>query len=116
MGESNFNVFFGEKATLPIAVSLLLSNISPLIRPYLVFSNLAAFTSISSEIHFSMVAHKKSPPLTDKYAPIPAKRVNQGALHAQWDKVNDRKIKRGRGSDLPSQLVVYLMTRQCLLH
>lgn len=64
-----------------------------------------------------MVAHKdKTPPSIDKYALIPAQLVNQGALHAQWDKVNDRKIKREGGGDLPSQLSAYFMPRQYLLH
>lgn len=90
-------------------------------RSYLAFSTLAALTSISSEIHFSMVAHKDEthvppPNPTDKYALIPAQLVNQGALHAQWDKVNDRKIKREEGGDLLSQLSACLTPRQYLLH
>lgn len=34
----------------------------------------------------------------------PQRLVNQGALHAQWDKLNDRKVKRGPGGDLPSRV------------
>lgn len=54
---------------------------------------------------------KGEPPrfLTDKSALVAAQLVNQGALHAQWDKVNDRKVKRGRGGDLPSQVAGYVM-------
>lgn len=54
---------FGMADPLPLSLSLWLYNRNTLIQPYLVFSNLAAFTSISLEIHFSTVAHKKSPPL-----------------------------------------------------
>lgn len=54
---------------------------------------------------------KGEPPrfLTDKSALVAAQLVNQGALHAQWDKVNDRKVKRGRGGDLPAQVAGYVM-------
>lgn len=54
--------------------------------------------------------------LTDKSALISLWHANQGALHAQWDKVNDRKIKRGRGGDLPSRVAACMMSRQYLLH
>lgn len=80
-------------------------NLAPLSQSFLVYSHLTSLTSFSlSKIHFSMVTHKHEPSLflTDKSAPISAQHANQGALHAQWDKVNDRNIKRGRGCDLPS--------------
>lgn len=69
-----------------------------------------------SEIHFSTVTHKHEPSLflTDKSAPIAAWHANQGALHAQRHKVNDREIKRGRGGDLPSRVAAYAMPGQYL--
>lgn len=53
VNESNFKDFWESKWL----------DLSPLSRSYLVFSILADLNSISSEIHFSMVAHKdKTPP------------------------------------------------------
>lgn len=99
----------GEQAVLPPPPSLRLSWCAP---------HLPSFTSVSltlslcnapppsPPLDFSLVTHSDefSLFLTDKSAPVAAELVNQGALHAQRDKVNDKKIKRGRGSDLPSQV------------
>lgn len=96
-------------------------NLAPHTQSSLTRTLLHLLLSLSPSIplsqKFSMVTHKHEPSLflTDKSALIAAQHANQGALHAQRDKVNDRKIKRGRGGDLPSRVAAYVMPRQYLL-
>lgn len=121
MGESNFNGFW-ECKLFPLPLQSCPSQSSfPCLCPHLI-----SFTPVSLCPHLSVCPPpffipqnytfqwsltKGEPPrfLTDKSALVAAQLVNQGALHAQWDKVNDRKVKRGRGGDLPSQVAGYVM-------
>lgn len=92
-------------------------SIFPSARPPNTPTTLQSLPLSPPQMHFWMVTHKPRPALllTDESPLILAWHANQGALHAQRDKVNDRKIKRGTGDDLPSRLAACVMPSQCLL-
>lgn len=87
------------------------SNFTPFFFSLLHFSVLYCLRNILCDGHSGAGA---LPHLTAKSLPISAQNKTQGALHAQRDKVNDKKIKIG--GDLPSRAAACMRCWHYLLH